>query len=409
MTDKTPQKQAENTVNTPAALSKTTDTTRDRGSQSKTLPQVDALKERFKAGSIPLQTDFADLIDLANIGRQAVGGAEGQTDPANGFTLSAMGRLELKPNAAKGVSVDKGGVAVKVDENKGIQVSDSGIGVKLYPELGLAHDKSGVFIKVNSNKGVLVDKDGVAVKVDENKGVQVSSTGIGVKVGKGMRVSNTGMIEPDVGSYGFGNVEEGIEYAPVKVNTTTNGLVVDLHHGLINTASGLSVNVGSGLQVDRTRGISIDISKVIPKGLITMYSGSSAPNGWALCNGENGTPDLRDRFIVGKGSKFTGKGERTTSTGEATVTGSVIVKDTKLTLSQIPSHSHHYNKIEYRNFGYYYGNSRQGMIDTNSSVSTSSSGGSMGHKHDATLTTNSHKHSIDPIPPYYALAFIMKL
>lgn len=42
------------------------------------------------------------------------------------------------------------------------------------------------------------------------------------------------------------------------------------------------------------------------KGMIMMWYGASStvPNGWAVCNGSNGTPDLRDRFIVGAGSKY---------------------------------------------------------------------------------------------------------
>ena len=39
----------------------------------------------------------------------------------------------------------------------------------------------------------------------------------------------------------------------------------------------------------------------VPKGLISMWSGSidSIPVGWQLCDGSNGTPDLRNRFIMG--------------------------------------------------------------------------------------------------------------
>lgn len=54
-----------------------------------------------------------------------------------------------------------------------------------------------------------------------------------------------------------------------------------------------------------------------PAGIITMWSGSTSniPTGWALCNGQNGTPDLRDRFIVGAGSGYTvgetGRGSNT--------------------------------------------------------------------------------------------------
>lgn len=37
----------------------------------------------------------------------------------------------------------------------------------------------------------------------------------------------------------------------------------------------------------------------MPKGGIIMWSGTKAPKGWALCDGENKTPDLSGRFIVG--------------------------------------------------------------------------------------------------------------
>lgn len=43
----------------------------------------------------------------------------------------------------------------------------------------------------------------------------------------------------------------------------------------------------------------------VPQGIIAMWSGNieDIPEGWVLCNGENGTPDLRDQFIVGAGSE----------------------------------------------------------------------------------------------------------
>lgn len=44
----------------------------------------------------------------------------------------------------------------------------------------------------------------------------------------------------------------------------------------------------------------------IPAGLICMWSGSSSniPSGWALCNGSNNTPDLRDKFVLGAGKDY---------------------------------------------------------------------------------------------------------
>ena len=44
----------------------------------------------------------------------------------------------------------------------------------------------------------------------------------------------------------------------------------------------------------------------IPAGCIIMWSGSigSIPSGYYLCNGQNGTPDLRDNFVVGSGNTY---------------------------------------------------------------------------------------------------------
>lgn len=156
MTDKTPKKKEKNLVNTQAASTKATDTARDSEPEPTAVPSADALKSRFKAGSIPLQTDFADMIDLANIGRQAVGGEEDQAGPADGFTLSSKGLLELNPNESKGISVDQYGVAVKV--NKGIEVDQEGVAVKAGD--GIEVNNSGVSIIVsNDQSGLSTDGD----------------------------------------------------------------------------------------------------------------------------------------------------------------------------------------------------------------------------------------------------------
>jgi len=44
----------------------------------------------------------------------------------------------------------------------------------------------------------------------------------------------------------------------------------------------------------------------VPSGSIFLWHGSivSIPPGWLLCDGNNGTPDLRDRFVIGAGSTY---------------------------------------------------------------------------------------------------------
>ena len=66
-----------------------------------------------------------------------------------------------------------------------------------------------------------------------------------------------------------------------------------------------------------------------PSGGIIMWSGSivSIPSGWLLCNGSSGTPDLRDRFIVGAGSTYA-----------VNATGGFATYS--LSTAQLPSHTH---------------------------------------------------------------------
>ena len=50
----------------------------------------------------------------------------------------------------------------------------------------------------------------------------------------------------------------------------------------------------------------ISVEEAIASGFIILWSGlvSAIPIGWLFCNGTNGTPDLRDRFIVGAGNVY---------------------------------------------------------------------------------------------------------
>lgn len=69
--------------------------------------------------------------------------------------------------------------------------------------------------------------------------------------------------------------------------------------------------------------------ELLPTGVICMWSGSIAtiPGGWALCNGSNGTPNLQDKFIVGAGNTY----------APGATGGSLTAA---LVLANIPSHSH---------------------------------------------------------------------
>lgn len=79
--------------------------------------------------------------------------------------------------------------------------------------------------------------------------------------------------------------------------------------------------------MESTLGIPGGVTDAVPSGTIVMFHGSTIPTGWAICNGQNGTPDLRDRFIVGAGRSY----NPGATGGSDTVT---------LSTNQIPAHSH---------------------------------------------------------------------
>ncbi|SHF15683.1 Microcystin-dependent protein [Tissierella praeacuta DSM 18095] len=150
----------------------------------------------------------------------------------------------------------------------------------------------------------------------------------------------------------------------------------------------------------------IAIGSGVPKGAILMWSGSNTtiPSGWALCNGINGTPDLRDRFIVGAGRAY--------SIG---ATGGE--KEVKLTEAQMPKHSHtgstSYSGSHthtYKGFpprqGYGIPTGSSGWYEESKNITTDSGGS---HSHSFSTNTIGSDQPHENRPPYYALAFIMKL
>ena len=135
----------------------------------------------------------------------------------------------------------------------------------------------------------------------------------------------------------------------------------------------------------------------IPAGGIFLWSGSigSIPAGYVLCNGSNGTPDLRDRFVVGAGSTYA-----VDATGGSA--DAVVVSHTHTATVTDPGHLHTYTRGGTDTV------SGGGItIQTNSSLptqntSTAVTGISVTNASAGVSGTNAN------LPPYYALCYIMK-
>lgn len=143
------------------------------------------------------------------------------------------------------------------------------------------------------------------------------------------------------------------------------------------------------------------------RGMIIMWSGAinAIPTGFALCNGQNGTPDLRGRFIVA----YSG-----TAPYNAVGAGSKAVSNYQLVLTQanLPAHAHtfkDYFHIDDAGGGLIAGADGYDNITSTTAVSNSGEKSTrIYYKNHDTQQTGTGT-AFDIRPPYYVLAFIMKL
>jgi len=149
----------------------------------------------------------------------------------------------------------------------------------------------------------------------------------------------------------------------------------------------------------------------VPTGGIIMWSGAIAavPAGWYLCDGTNSTPDLRNRFIIGAHSDDAGAA-KTTVTGSPTVSGgskdAVNVSHTHTATVTDPGHDHT-TTLAYDG-SIAGGGTRQAYVrgsgspnDAKASNNTTT-GVTVANSTEGSSGTNAN------LPPYYALAYIMK-
>ena len=226
--------------------------------------------------------------------------------------------------------------------------------------------------------------------------------------------------------------------------TTLNGIIDDIADYLDGTTA-ITPNLTAGSwsvsgtavtataaelnKLDGFTGTTADLNNLVatggvPTGLIAMWSGTIAniPTGWNLCDGTNGTPNLKDRFIVGSTSD-SGQTHDIGDTGGA--------NSLTLTEAQLPAHTHGAGTLATNETGDHYhldgevmdvsseatygsttdlSASRvdQSQVETKSEHAHTSTAGAHTHTISGDTGSTGSGSSIDNRPAYYALAFIMK-
>ena len=214
-----------------------------------------------------------------------------------------------------------------------------------------------------------------------------------------------------------GNIDIAEGCAPSGINNAIREMMAqikDMQSGANNddlTIAGTLALTG-GLTLDGSAGTSGQVmlsagsgntptwGNAFVAGMIMLWSGSIAtvPSGWLLCDGSNGTPNLRDRFVVGAGSTYT-----VAATG-GSADATLVAHTHTGTVDSNGAHTHLIGQVN--STGIYDAAGGNGPnVSSPGNLSTNSAG-----THTHTFTTNSSGSSGTNanLPPYYALAYIMK-
>ena len=341
-------------------------------------------------------TNIPDLRDQAEV-------FDGNTVFDNVFILDTLeydfkksGTIEISNLQVVGVTTFAGDISVDEITVRNVDVT------------GIATVNTNLYVK-----GTILDSSGDA----GTSGQLLSSTGTGTNWIAANTTSvanaiNVGVNEVSDNAEKFlsffsgstGNlpnqVDAGLKYNPSTNLLTTTVTTAQVAQNLTGTPS-ISVNaitasgsvtassfIGDGSNLTNIQAGQVVGNSIFVQGMIIMWNSTVAtiPTGFVLCDGSNGTPDLRGRFVVGHHP----------SNNDYDIDDTGGSESVTLTVAQMPSHKH---DTTFDNKRYFPGGGSTSI----------SFGGAGGYPADIfTMSNEGGGQSHENRPPYYALCYIMK-
>lgn len=195
--------------------------------------------------------------------------------------------------------------------------------------------------------------------------------------------------------------------------------ITSLSAPALGAATATTATAGdNSTKVATTAFVTAAVLAAVPAGVIMIWSGSSGaiPSGWLLCNGTSGTPDLRDKFIVGAGSAYA-----VAATG-GSANATLVSHSHTITITD-PGHDHTANVTDPGHTHSLPGSTSSGGINetqigvNSTAINATSASNTTGITVDNVASTTGITASSNTqgssatnanLPPYYALCYIMK-
>jgi len=403
------------------------------------------LKEFFNEGDKPTEKQFGELID-ANINQMEDGLAKVPGNPvavmAEGDTAGTQELLHLytdfkqdapnwSVNMHPRVNPDEPDTAIP-----GFNIKDAAGKSRLFIQSNKGHVGVGT-LEPDSKLTIQSDNDASLLSVIDTTLERAKIFEVSQQEGDGLVSIRNGKADESVHIQGsaisFEDKRDTVNIKSAKIASEedtlkiygkssnqegTNGKV-EIVANEMNVTGNISMNnlsdnptlQDNGEASDRTipsqRAVKTYVDTRLPKGLISMWSGNEIPSGWTLCDGTNGTPNLSGRFIVGLDKSNADYNKIGNNGGKENVS---------LTTAQLPAHNHKgTTRKEGKHSHGFVGAAKRGDGGGTGSSNdyykafnrTTQEAGE--HTHTFTTNNTGGGQAHENRPPYFVLAYIMKL